>query len=392
MNSINGNENVRKKYRIGLDLSYINYKELNGATYFSYNLLKGLHEIKQDNQAKRDFDIVVFCTKYVAEVVLRVCPEAKIVYTSSKIDELIGLVYDVARLAYREFAIPYIIKKEKLDVALFPHEMVSIFPHYRKMRTVYNLHDIACLSALPDRGKKKTLKARLFSAFIRFVYRRDLANADVIIAISRYDEEEILKFISADKVVQIYNPIDMEPCCIGAEKKEKVISALNLPYKHKNCITLVKAFERIKDIIPHKLIIMGNANPEAYEYAEAHNLLNRVVFTGFVSDDERNEVLKNCELYVSPTTFEGFGMTNAEAVLMGATTLLSDIKVNREVVGEAASYYSPVLDDKALAEKIIEILNNPDKKLTAEMQEKLYLKYSCKTIASQYLDVLLPDC
>lgn len=108
-----------EEYKIGLDLSFIDYNSQGGQAYFCYNLLKGLYEIQCDSNDCRHFKLTVFCTKNVSEKVMQVCPSAKIVYTKEfgySVEKLIS--FYVSRTMYRDMVLPQIIKKEAPDGAV----------------------------------------------------------------------------------------------------------------------------------------------------------------------------------------------------------------------------------------------------------------------------------
>ena len=109
-------------------------------------------------------------------------------------------------------------------------------------------------------------------------------------------------------------------------RRKKDIVAINLQFHHKNVITLIKAFELIKDKTECNLVFIGNVPDRVKylkEYVTSHNLDDRIIFKGFVEDEERNYLLENCRLYVNPTLYEGFGMTAVEAIILGVPTLVS---------------------------------------------------------------------
>lgn len=384
--------NTITRKKVAIDLSYIDHKNKGGQAYFSYNLIKGLYELKSipDNDLS-DFELTIFCSREIKNEAKKYYPNATFCHTFSKIYEIKSLyLFYLVRLLYREFFLPRKIKRGNYDALIFPHDMVSILPHYRKYRTVYIPQDVGILLEKPS---KRPLRSKLFDIYGAFSYKCDFKNADIVVAISKDDKKNMVSIFPdlKHKFIQIYDPIDIAPCFIDPlhpVKKEKIIVALNLVYKHKNCITLVKAFEKIMNTIPHKLIIMGRVNEESFQYASSHNLLNRIIFTGTISEELKTHYLKSCELYVSPTTFEGFGMTNVEAILMGANCLLSDLPINREVIGDAASYYAPILDVDSLAKKMKDMLIENTFSLSLENQKEIFNKYSCQNIASQYLSLL----
>ena len=51
---------------------------------------------------------------------------------------------------------------------------------------------------------------------------------------------------------------------------------------------------------------------------------------------EKNWLYKNCEFFIQPSKYEGFGMTIIEAILEKKTILCSDINIFREIGSKQA--------------------------------------------------------
>src|SRR5690606_40321057 len=81
----------------------------------------------------------------------------------------------------------------------------------------------------------------------------------------------------------------------------------------KNFHSLVGMLSMLKD---YKLVIAGN-NDKPYAAVvkaeiEKYKLNDRVFLAGKISDEEKHYYLQNCEAFVFPSLFEGFGMPPIE--------------------------------------------------------------------------------
>ena len=232
----------------------------------------------------------------------------------------------------------------------------------------------------------------------KIMYYIDFMHADYIIAISNVDKKEIgdhyRKF--RHKIHRIYNPIDIVVRERDLSKIQKNIVALNLQFHHKNIITLIKAFERIKDRCDCNLILIGSV-PERVsylkDYVKEHRLEGRVKFTGFVADEVRDQLFLECSLYVNPTLYEGFGMTAVEAMIKKVPTLVSNIPAHYEVTKGMASYYEPVESSKALAEKILWCLSNkPSEDQLEYFSQEMISEYDYLNISEKYYEFFEKEC
>ncbi|MEM2954451.1 MAG: glycosyltransferase [Candidatus Nanoarchaeia archaeon] len=151
--------------------------------------------------------------------------------------------------------------------------------------------------------------------------------------------------------------------------KNKYILYVGDRAKHKNISHLIKAFNLIKDKIPHYLVIAGKKikpKDEVDELISKLNLKNRVIEIT-PSDLELANLYKYADLFVFPSLFEGFGLPPIEAVIFGVSVILSDIPSQRENFGDSATYFNP-LDEKDIAKKILLVLN--DKQIKENLLEK----------------------
>lgn len=108
-----------------------------------------------------------------------------------------------------------------------------------------------------------------------------------------------------------------------------------------------------------------------------------------MEEEQIDELLANCSLYVNPTLFEGFGMTAVEALIKGVPTLISDASANVEVTKGLCEYYKPAEDDRELAKRIVECLKKEyDKDELIKKGQILASEYHYLNISRQYLELL----
>ncbi len=74
-----------------------------------------------------------------------------------------------------------------------------------------------------------------------------------------------------------------------------------------------------------------------------------VEFTGWVSDEELQDLYRRASVYVQASRHEGFGLAVAEAMLAGCVPVVMDVTAMPEVVGDAG-----VLIDSQDADRVAE--------------------------------------
>ena len=151
-------------------------------------------------------------------------------------------------------------------------------------------------------------------------------------------------------------------------------------FEYKNALTLIKAFEIIKDEIPHILILKGKItsywNEVLQPYIVEHNLQTRVILIDRILEDSEVAYLyQNADVFVSPSLMEGFGLTPVEAAIYGTPVICSDIDTLREATMELVDYFSP-MDYQQLSCILKLKLQKKDKAKLQSISKKLSSEYS----------------
>ncbi len=85
--------------------------------------------------------------------------------------------------------------------------------------------------------------------------------------------------------------------------------------------------------------------------------INLILITGFISEEELDDLYKSANLFVFPSLYEGFGLPPLEAMKRGLPVVASNATCIPEILGDAAIYFNPSdIDD--MVEKIKKVLTN----------------------------------
>jgi glycosyltransferase involved in cell wall biosynthesis len=112
-----------------------------------------------------------------------------------------------------------------------------------------------------------------------------------------------------------------------------------------------------------KLVLVGDFERDAFHscYAElreqitTQGLSGRVMFTGFISDEEMASLLNAAEVLVMPSFDEGFGLPVLEAMACGTPVVASRAGALPEVGADACKYFDP-RSAAELEERLSEVL------------------------------------
>jgi len=123
----------------------------------------------------------------------------------------------------------------------------------------------------------------------------------------------------------------------------------------KNIIELIRAVEDDESL--PMLVIAGKPAWNFTDSMEAIGRAKRVVYLGFVSDEDRAALMKLCDAFVFPSLYEGFGFPVLEAMAAGAPVITTDRGSLKEVAGPA--WILEGTDREAIATGIKDALNDP---------------------------------
>lgn len=203
----------------------------------------------------------------------------------------------------------------------------------------------------------------------KFMVKKLLENVKSIITISEFSKREIFKNFSPKKNIQViyegYEHLDR------IKEDTEILTSLNLKNKkfflslgsikaNKNIELILKAAKKLKE---DTFVITGEFNPKIFKGSDLNfNQMDNVIYTGYLKDEEIKTLYSNCEAFIFPSLYEGFGLPPLEARVCGANLILSDIEPLREVYGNQAVYIDPY-DENSLIEiitkrKYKEINNN----------------------------------
>jgi glycosyltransferase involved in cell wall biosynthesis len=258
--------------------------------------------------------------------------------------------------------------REQLELPrLIPKETKLFWsPHYNipmlyKGRLLVTIHDVAHL-AVPS-----SLGAWHKKAYAQLLFWQVRYKATAILTVSQFSKEEISRYIPSNNqsITVTHNGIDEAwfevPKLQRPHERPYIIFVGNVK-PHKNVQGLLEAFSLIKDKIPHNLVIVGKRegfiSGDEGVAKQAEFLGQRVIFTGYVTDDVLKQYIAHAEALVLPSFYEGFGLPPLEAMACGCPVIVSNAASLPEVCGDAALYCDPH-DPKDIAEKIKQLVENP---------------------------------
>lgn len=232
-------------------------------------------------------------------------------------------------------------------------------------------------------------------------YRQMFLNAKNTVVISGFVKQQIMDIldVAGERIEVIPNAISLGSM---AEQKTKPIPALlhkkylldvNGYSERKNTLTMIAAFNRIKDAIDYDLVLCGGYVEKDYHnrcvsLIERLHLSDRVHMFLRIPDEERNWLFQNCEMCITPSENEGFGRTPIEAAVCLKPVISTRATSLEEVTCGLVHYYDDPKDDEALANLILEVIAHPDSPQRLRMIRDTYVaRYAPSTVIGEYMDM-----
>lgn len=196
-----------------------------------------------------------------------------------------------------------------------------------------------------------------YSWWAKLYMRRAIKNscrwAQKIIAVSNNTKQDLIRLygVPEEKIKIIHegyaNQLSGEIAeSKSYEKYKPYLFFIGRLEERKNIIGIIKTFEILKEKfqLPHKLVLAGKLghgfrNIEDYLLSSRHK--GDVVSLGFVSEGEKWQLMKNADVFMFPTFYEGFGIPVLEAQSMGIPVVTSGTSSMEEVTDHSAVIVDP---------------------------------------------------
>jgi glycosyltransferase involved in cell wall biosynthesis len=265
------------------------------------------------------------------------------------------------------------------------HQATAYLPSHRNIKIVLTIHD---LNFLHDESKDKRKKLRYLDDV-----RKKAARADHIVAISEFTRKEISEHLDvpAGKTSVIYNGCNIRD--IGEIQRPKSSPAKPFLFTI-GTIVEKKNFHVLPSLLTGndmQLLIAGITQKEDYKQriiaeGKKWEVEDRIIFTGAISENDKQWYMKNCRAFLFPSISEGFGLPVVEAMHFGKPCILSNSTSLPEIGGSEA-YYFKSFDPGEMRNTLDEALNDYDQRNPADSIRKRSELFSWKNAAKEYLEI-----
>jgi glycosyltransferase involved in cell wall biosynthesis len=246
------------------------------------------------------------------------------------------------------------------DLVLFP-TIYSYVPVFSRAKKVVAIHDV-----IPEKYPHLTQPQRAARWFWQTKAALGRWQADAIVTVSDYSRRQLLEqfHLKPERVFVVGEAADPKFRCVENPPLTQRLTALcikpssrTLIYvggfsPHKNLEALIQvlasvaAQERFSDV---RLVMVGEYDKEVFhsyfgtikQRARELGVAERVIFAGFLPDDELVTLLNLGTALVLPSLMEGFGLPAIEAASCGCPVIATKASPLPQILGEGGIYIDP---------------------------------------------------
>jgi len=323
--------------------------------------------VREFSRLEREFELVIFAQEHGRKLI-----------DSPNLDGLEWIMLPdrspAKRLLWEQTTFPRSLRQAKIDLLHSPHYTRPVF---LPCKSIVSFHDLTFF-LYPE------LHTRSKRIFFPMMMRYSARAADLLIASSQSTRQDAIRIlhIPPEKIVTVplgvapdFRPVhDPEQLQAIREKyhlPEDFILYVGLVEPRKNLPMLIRAYARLlHDGPPRPLVIVGRMGwmySEVLEQIESLGLKEQVHFTGYVPLEDLPMVYNLAQVFVYPSTYEGFGFPPLEALACGTPVITTRVSSIPEHVGEAGILIPPQ-DEDALVEALRLTLLHPE--LRQELSER----------------------
>ena len=220
---------------------------------------------------------------------------------------------------WEQWTLPRYVKKQKPDHFL---NLCNVAPILYPGSCV--IHDLGCIDAAEGFSKKQ-------NHVYRFINKRNVKKYKNIYTVSNVMKRRIEEYYKVSNVTVIYNSADhmksVTPKKPNLELTDHFYFSLGSMNPNKN----FRAILRIAEKNPDKNFYISGKKAKSFSDEELV-VPDNVHFCGYFYDDEIVYMYQQCDAFLFPSIYEGFGIPPLEALVSGCKVVVcNDIPVLREV-------------------------------------------------------------
>lgn len=223
----------------------------------------------------------------------------------------------------------------------------TLFPYLTKRPALITIHDLAYID-MPDTIELKNL------AYLRKRVPESIKASQDVIAVSKFTQKRLPEvFSEVQQSFLVENAVDEGFFAAPSQERfSQVAKKYALPSTYLLCVGTLEPRKNLTAFLQayqasgrkEPLVIVGKKGwmkNEALTKNISASTLERVIFTGFVDDEDIPVVYAHARLFIFPSLYEGFGLPLLEAMASKAPIIASNIPPFKDIAGDLIDYFNP---------------------------------------------------
>lgn len=346
--------------RVIINTTFLASPRFGGSWTYTYNLLRALDAFSSE------VEFIVLTNSRIVSLLRDLRMELKVVVDNPDVR--------ASRVAWEQFVLPRLARKYKPTVF---HSTGNTLPPIAGCPSVVTLHDFQYHFYPKNFSAVKRM-------YLRNMVPRSLRRATAIICYSEFTKRHAMDLygVTSEKLALIYLAglwRGEQSAATAAQTLRKkfgldraFVLSVSSHLPHKNLDRLIAAFGRIREEVPHDLVLAGEQFGNGSRIEELIREANggqpsRIRVTGFVSREDLLGLYQIADAFVFPSLFEGFGIPALEAMECGCPVVASRATSLPEVIGTAGEFFDP-MDTNDIARALQKVC--ADSKLREELRAR----------------------
>jgi glycosyltransferase involved in cell wall biosynthesis len=209
------------------------------------------------------------------------------------------------------------------------------------------------------------------SRIMRAVVARIINSSERVLAQSRNTLDNAVKYYAVRREIQMIPHAIERPCFQVADRRSCGIAEDSFVLITVGRLVSRKGTEHLLQILHDvddprlSLLVLGEGPELGRLQAQARRLAieDQVVFKGWVSEEEKYQLLALADVYVSTASHEGFGLVFLEGMACGLPVVSFDEGGHTDFLQDGASgYLIPLGDRSQFAQKLVALRDDPDRR------------------------------
>ena len=275
---------------------------------------------------------------------------------------------------------------------------IDLFHSTAFMSFLYKPH-CRVVTTIPDRVARfypRTVPFK-FRYYLNYNVRRAIKTSTRIITISGQVKDELLEeFPSSPPIDVVYLGTEQTPL-----SRDNSTRPLSSPYilvvgnvePRKGIPEMIRAYEHYRSLFPAskvRLVFCGQKLwnfEEPFRLAENSPFSKDILFTGYITDAQRDNWYRHASVTSVPSLYEGFGLPVLEAMRAGAPILIHQAKALQEI-GQNLVRPTDIRNPRAAAEALHQLLSEKEQTLNRALPyQKHREKFTWKNCAKETFNI-----